>query len=273
MARITTLVASASLVSFLAACSHPLAPAAPRGSIFTLGYPFGFPISAGGTVELTASWSGTCETPTLRGLSMGTRLSDCDEKSYSLRIECRDDTLAEPSLAETPCKIRRGARLVGRNLVEAHDVRGTQSYLVELTGKQQVSIVLTLQRGRETRIYQSPRLQVVVPDDFVVECQQHDGSARTRTVSCDDEFSPNNPPSIVVRGTNGITLSTIRINGKRALNGDPMALCQVLPRGVQTSCFEAFPPGDYPIRVDVNPPPHTIHRDVILKIGRPVRPD
>jgi hypothetical protein len=264
MARITAAAACAFVVGVLGACTREVSPAAPWGIITPVGYPFGYPIAVGSDIDLSASWNATCETVNpFAGVMPQHMMSEehqCDKQPFSLRIECRDDTLATPSLAKTPCEIRHGGVAIGYNELEQDEVRGTKAYKVRLVGKEQVAIVMTLRHGREIRVYQSPRLYLVVPEDFVVECQLRDSEhGGMRTVSCEQE-QLSVEATILVRSTNAVALGEIRINGVPASDSNPISLSSVLPREAVKSC------GEYRVRVEVNPTPYTIRRDLVVKM-------
>jgi len=240
--------------------------------VAAFGYPFGYPISVGSKIQVTTGWSGTCEEKDLTAFVApmhGTRgIVHCDEQEYSLRIECVDDTVDVLSAAKTPCEMRDGGGSVHLNRIEVATTRGTQAFEIKLVGKQQASIVVTLRRGGRTYVYQTPRLHLVVPDEFVVECQfGKDGNLQKReTVPCDAQEIPGaKSPWILVRSPTAVPLGEIRVNGVSASDAQAFPLGQVLPRQA-VGALSKIAPGDYQISVEVNPPPDTIRRNLTIRI-------
>jgi hypothetical protein len=157
----------------------------------------------------------------------------------------------------------RGA--VHLNRIDVAKVRGTRHFDVKLMGGQQTSVAVTLWRGSETYVHRTPRLYVVVPNEFVVECRfwKH---GTEMTVPCEAEDIPAaGKPRLLVRSADSVPLGEIRVNGVTALNAVPFPLADVVPKN-SVGAVGVVAGGDYPIQVEVNPPPDTIHRNLTIRV-------
>ena len=240
----------------VAACTHQLNPAAPMASVsINDGVGASFPVADGTELFTTTMWEGDCEHPAAtHGWSTTTRVDVCDEKTYSVVIECLNPAFHHVA-ATSPCEIVDQTG-VHQNRVERPAVRGTAGFGIKLHGSESQIIAVTLRHEHETYRYETPRLHVVVPSDFVVDCLRG-----AKAVPC-DTMSGGYDEWLVVRSGTQVPLGQIVVGGRKARDGERLSLGNL----VSLDGRRLHVPGDHDLSIDVNPPPNVLHRELTIHV-------
>lgn len=254
----------------IGACTHVVHAPAPAADVAFAGtsYLASYPIADGTDIVTRALWGGDCSESELSAGSplphASRSLVGCSDQDFSARVECVGRAFPAVPLSQ-PCEIsdETGVHL-GR--VDLASVHGTGSFHVRLHGPEEQIIRVTMRHDRETYRYQTPPLRVEVPADFVVECKRDNGQLQETWPAepCDAEPLTGRE-WIDVRSTTQVPLGVISIAGHPARDGVPVPLGQVLP----SEPLRGTPSGDFPVHIDVNPPPATIRRTVTIRV-RPI---
>lgn len=253
-----------------AACSEHTVPAHPSVSLDFGSYAGGYPIAVGTLLRVSTSWSGEClehiSRIPLPGLVEGPteRTVSCDEKSYALKIECR-----EPVTTIAPrCRIREGhGEPVDDTLVQT-SVRGTHYFNIEVVGVAPLAITVTVSRDGESKIHQSPLIQPVVVKELVAECRV-DGEPADTARPCERDVLPKDRSIWVTVRSGGnappfrVSASDLRVNGHPQLDGKEFLLIGV----VRPAAYSRnVPEGDYELVLEANPAPHTVKRTLTVHV-------
>jgi hypothetical protein len=261
-----------SLIALLltAGCSKQTSPAGPSISFDVGGYNEGYPIAVGTAVSIGTDWSGQCTEGVMKipmpGLNEAEpRTTDCDHKEYSMKIAC-ERWGKRPGPA---CTIRTDKLPAAQDQLVQEGLTATHSYRVELLGDRPVQITTTITRGNHTSVHHSEWLYPIVLKDLVALCRLG-GERPDQARPCDGEEFPRGRDIWISAGSatgtwpSYLRANALRVNGKDQKDGMEFPLARVLaPEAVE---YQGLAAGDYKIVVEANPAPHTVRRELTVRV-------
>jgi hypothetical protein len=230
-------------IAVLAACRVPYEPSASLAiNHFTQGE-VPEAASVGSRVELTTSWSDTCErrsAPILAGSyeGAGKQSYTCNEVRHRVRVHCVEH-----------CRIRAPNSETADDELAFGPTREPTTFVIQPRAST-LRLEVTFEHDGDRRVRRVGPMRFVTPADLVVEC-----GIRGAWGSCDPiGIDPN--ASLRVRDPSGVSLGPVQINGTIA----PYGLVPITH--VVSLQGEQLVPGDYPIVVEVG----AFRREVAVRV-------
>ena len=246
---------AALVMTATAACAHAqqIEAPAPRLIVHANDAFEGYPIAAGTPITVQADWAGTCREHrtgimAVFAAKLGSTYDvPCDEQPFTIQIDCG-----------YPCRIdsdKHDPPIEGHMRIA--NFEGDRKFFITPLAEH-ARIFVSLQHGSTSHTYDSPELHVLVPTEFVIECR-----VQSTPVLCDEPLPAGEDPEIRVRSATALPLGSVKINGR----ADP-GWIRIANLYQQRASGGTSPPsrGDYPVVVEVNPYPHTIRREVTIRV-------
>lgn len=245
------------IVGLLTACSgsrleQPSLPrilfvdASPRDTLLPVGIP----------VMVRTSWAGECSRSKFPGMEgkLGRDHGACDVEDYDVEVRCAGHCSIRRAMTRAPAV---------EDLLRFHSGSGadddTNTWFDVLPLADTLQIFVTMRSGSQIRSEQTPLLHVFVPDKVSITC-----TASTRATGanedCDSEWSAADNINFTVRSGDERPLGMVKLNGWRTDRQMGMNL-EYLIKGPRN---DRLGPGDYTVVVELNPPPHTIRRELVI---------
>jgi hypothetical protein len=209
--------------------------------------PPGTPIDVGigSTIALDTAWEELCPE---RGHPEDTGTVSCNEVKHRVHVRCAE-----------PCRITAPDGRVRANALTWGPTASGARFRVETTAGT-LSLQVCFEHAHITCLETVPEIRFVVPSEIIIECE-----LGTVVGACDRELPADRALVVRIREPAGVSLGDVRIDGKLVPYGYA-PIGDLVPVNVTAGDKPRIQPGDYRMTVEVNPAPHTIRRELTLRL-------